>query len=148
MDLLSAALEQLSIDLGDHHRTGAEDLASACLGPQPSCHGLVAIDEGKPVGAALISPIFSTTRGTAGVYISDLWVAASMRGKGLGRRLLREVAAFGAGHWQARFLKLTVYADNGPARAFYEYLGFRIAENDQTFLLADREMEALMREMA
>ena len=143
MALLSLALEKLSDDLGDHHHAGVADLAAACHGPHPGCHGFLALDRGAPVGAALVSPVFSTTQGTMGVYVSDLWVAASLRGKGLGRRLLHDVAAFGADRWGATFLKLTVYADNAPARAFYEYLGFRIAEKDQSYLLAGADLNAL-----
>ncbi len=104
--------------------------------------------DGEAVGAALVSPVFSTSKGAAGVYVSDLWVAASTRGSGLGRRLLREVATFGESRWRARFLKLTVYADNARARAFYEHLGFAFAEADQTMLLAGREFETLTRTTA
>ncbi|MDJ0627570.1 MAG: GNAT family N-acetyltransferase [Rhodobacter sp.] len=143
MALLSLALEKLSDDLGDRHHAGADDLAVACHGPHPGCHGFLAVTGGVPVGAALVSPVFSTTKGTMGVYVSDLWVTATLRGKGLGRRLLREVAMFGADRWSATFLKLTVYADNAQAREFYEYLGFRIAEKDQSFLLAGAELDAL-----
>jgi ribosomal protein S18 acetylase RimI-like enzyme len=143
MALLSLALERLSDDLGDHHKAGHAELMAACHGMHPGCHGFLALENGRPVGAALVSPVFSTTKGAMGVYVSDLWVGAEMRGRGLGRRLLREVAAFGANRWSARFLKLTVYADNAPATGFYENLGFRIAEKDQSFLLTGQKWDSL-----
>ncbi len=143
MKLLSLALEELSKELGDHHRADADSLTAACHGPNPGCHGLLATEAGVPVGAALVSPVFSTTKGTLGVYVSDLWVAEEMRGKGLGRRLLSNVVAFGAERWGATFLKLTVYADNAAARAVYVSLGFRQATQHQTFLLDGPDLERL-----
>lgn len=141
--LLGAALEQLSDELGDRHRASAADLAAACLAPYPAAHGFLALDVGDPVGAALVSPVFSTTKGAPGVFVSDLWVAAGQRGQGLGRRLLAAVAAFGRDRWGATFVKLTVYTDNEPARAFYRHLGFCIAPKDRTLLLAEPELKTL-----
>ncbi|MEQ8290894.1 MAG: GNAT family N-acetyltransferase [Roseovarius sp.] len=132
---LARALEVLSADMGDTHRATADVLARACVGDAPACHGLLARDDSTVVGAALMSPIFSTTIGAAGVYVSDLWVADAARGQGLGRALLRAVAELAARKWQARFLKLTVYAENTSARAFYDRLGFGMAERDLTCLL-------------
>lgn len=144
MERLSAALEHLSADLGDRHRAGANDLAAACGGANPACHGFLALlRDGTVIGAALVSPLYSTTRGAAGVYVSDLWVAPATRGSGLGRRLLGAVARFGAGRWQARFLKLTVYAENAEARVFYERLGFRPADRDLSCLLGGDQFDEL-----
>lgn len=143
MACLSAALAQLSADLGDTHRTTAAQLGAACLGAPPSCHGLLALRGDVPVGAALVSPVFSTTQGAAGAYVSDLWVAGPRRGAGLGRRLLSRAAGLAARRWQGKFLKLTVYADNARARAFYESLGFRLAPQDRTLVLARPAFDAL-----
>lgn len=139
MALLNLALERLSDELGDYYAANAKSLAAACHGPHPGCHGFLAIENGAPVGAALASPVFSSTRGTLGVYVSDLWVATALRGQGLGRRLLREAASFGSRRWSADFLKLTVYANNVKARAFYEKLGFHPAQQDRILVLAGRE---------
>ena len=54
---------------------------------------MIARQDGKPVGLALFFFEFSTWRGRPGVYVQDLYVAADMRGTGLGRRLLEAVAA-------------------------------------------------------
>lgn len=143
MAMLAAALNRLSDDLGDTHKTGANELAAACLDPSPVCHGFLAISGDALLGAALVSPIFSTTKGAMGVYVSDLWVDPALRGKGLGRRLLRKVALFGTTRWNANFLKLTVYSDNTKARHFYQKLGFQMAEKDQSFFLAGPQMKSL-----
>ena len=143
MARLSAALAALSADLGDTHRTTEAALAVACLGPSPACHGLLAEARGDVAGAALMSPVFSTTQGAAGGYVSDLWVAPGWRGAGLGRRLLAGAAALAASRWQARFLRLTVYSGNAGARAFYGRLGFELAERERTCLLSGAEFDRL-----
>jgi ribosomal protein S18 acetylase RimI-like enzyme len=68
--------------------------------------------------------VFSTVRGGAGLYVSDLWVAPEARSAGLGHRLLKAAEARAAEAWGAGFLRLTVYDDNPRARAFYDRLGF------------------------
>ena len=141
---LAIALEALSSDMGDTHRATAEVLTRACLGDAPACHGLLAREGGAVLGAALASPVFSTTCGAAGVYVSDLWVADTARGTGLGRTLLRAVADFAVHRWQARFMKLTVYEENTSARAFYDRLGFDMAERDLTCLLTADAFDDLL----
>lgn len=145
---LAHALEQLSFDLGDPHRTDTRTLAAACLGPGAACRGVIAQHAGATTGAALISPVFSTTYGSVGVYVSDLWVAADVRGSGLGRALLAAAARLGADTWQASFLKLTVYAENTDAAKFYERLGFRTATRDRSCLLSGTEFASLTMESA
>lgn len=144
IDTLAWALEQLSADLGDTHQTDVSTLAATCLGPDAACRGLIAKDAGNTVGAVLVSPVFSTTHGSAGVYVSDLWVATSVRGSGLGRALLSATAQLGAETWQARFLKLTVYADNTNAAKFYNRLGFSTAERDRSCFLSGTDFATLM----
>ena len=144
MPALHRALCRLSDDLGDAHRADVAALDRACAGPAPAAYGFLAGP--GPEGAALASPLFSTTRGVAGVYVSDLWVADGRRGTGLGRRLLAHVARFGAGRWGAGFLKLSVYAENADALAFYDRLGFDRADRDRTLLLGGDAFDTLMRD--
>lgn len=146
MAALAAALAALSVDLGDTHRADAAALAAACLGDPPACHGLLARGAAGVTGAALVSPLFSTTLGAAGAYVSDLWVAGGARGQGLGRRLLQETTAFAAGRWGARFLKLAVYDGNVRARDFYARMGFRPASREHALLLAAPAFAALLGE--
>lgn len=141
---LAWALEQLSADLGDTYRADPGTLASACLGPNAPCRGLIARGAGKTIGASLISPVFSTIYGSTGMYVSDLWVAADARGSGLGHKLIGAAARLGADVWQAKFLKLTVYADNASAARFYNRLGFNMAERDRSCLLDGSEFAHLI----
>jgi ribosomal protein S18 acetylase RimI-like enzyme len=121
---LNAALAALSAHMGDPHRADAAALAEAMARDDPPFRALLAEAGGEVVGAAMFSPMYSTVKGGAGVYVSDLWVAAAARGTGLGRRLLGAAAAQGRRRWGARYLKLSVYDDNPQARAAYDRMGF------------------------
>lgn len=124
---LDEALGALSADLGDSHATQRDDLRRALFGPCPAAHGLLALREAETAGAALFSPVYSTVRGAAGVFVSDLWVSPLMRGQGVGRRVLAEVAAAGAKLWAADWLKLAVYDHSTASQEFYRRLGFQPA---------------------
>ena len=121
---LNTALRALSDHLNDTHYASDEKIAQAGFGESPSFSAILAELGEDVVGVAVFSPIFSTTRGTPGVFVSDLWVATSQRGNGLGRNLLAAVCNFSADKWDAAFLRLNVYRDNRAAIAAYEKLGF------------------------
>ncbi len=122
--LLDQALRALSADLGDAHLAGPDLLGKALFSDCPSAHALLALDGDRLCGAALFSPTFSTVRGAAGVYVSDLWVDPVIRGLGLGRRLLAAVGARAAKLWAADWLTLAVYDHSTASRRFYDRLGF------------------------
>ncbi|MGB5557992.1 MAG: GNAT family N-acetyltransferase [Paracoccaceae bacterium] len=124
LPLLHDALQRLSVALGDRHVADISALEAAGFGPHPSYRALIAVSDEQPVGALVCSPLFSTTRGGSGLYVSDLWVAPSMRGRGLGRRLLSRAVADAETTWGPQFIKLVVYDDNPDAQAFYRRLGF------------------------
>jgi ribosomal protein S18 acetylase RimI-like enzyme len=147
---LDHALAGLSAALGDAHRADRARLAHALFGPQPATWAVVAATPGGGAdgggalaGAALYTPLFSTVRGMAGLYVSDLWVAEGRRGARLGRRLLAGALADARGRWGAGYLKLTVYAGNPRARAFYDRLGFREAPGEHVLTLEGAALAAL-----
>jgi len=122
---LDAGLARLSEDLGDVHAATAETLALAGWRPSPVFRAQMAESgNGDLVGVALYSPCFSTTRGGAGIYVSDLWTAAAVRGQGLGRRLLAAALQDGEAIWGAGFIKLSVYHSSPDALRFYNRMGF------------------------
>ena len=133
--LLDAALRALSADLGDGHRATVADLRAAGFGPVPAFRALLALDGDDAVGAAVFSPLYSTTRACPGAYVSDLWVAAPARGTGLGPRLLAAVRDEARALWGAGFLRLAVYADNPRAVAFYQRLGFAPRTGETSLIL-------------
>jgi ribosomal protein S18 acetylase RimI-like enzyme len=140
---LNEALHRLSENIGDRHSATAASLRTAGFGENPVFRAVIAEKGAEVVGAALYSPIFSTVRGGTGVYVSDLWVSPSVRGQGLGRRLLGAVAGDSGNVWGAGFLKLVVYDDNSQAHAFYERLGFAASHGEIILTLDDTGLAAL-----
>jgi GNAT superfamily N-acetyltransferase len=122
--LLDDGLRRLSADLGDPHKGDAALLEQALFGPHPAAYATLAMQGEALRGVALYSPVLSTVKGAAGVYVSDLWVAPEGRGQGLGRRLLAGAAVSAAQWWNARWLSLAVYDHSTGSRKFYERLGF------------------------
>lgn len=124
---LNTALATLSADLGDVHRATEAGLVAAGWGAHPAFRAQLAETGGAVVGAALYSAVYSTSRGGAVVYVSDLWIAPAQRGTGLGRQMLREVLRDAAQAWDVRWMKLAVYDTSPAARRFYDRLGFHPA---------------------
>lgn len=125
---LDAALKNLAQDLGDPYLVGMDTLEHAIFGTKPSTWATVAESVGNAAGnltgAALFTPTFSTARGGAGAYVSDLWVEEAARGNGIGVALLNAVADRARGLWGAGFLRLSVHDHNPRAQALYRSLGF------------------------
>jgi ribosomal protein S18 acetylase RimI-like enzyme len=98
---------------------------------------LVAEDDGRPVGYALAR---YGDHGPTTVYVSDLWVDAGARRRGVGRELLRGVGT-AAGARGVSHVVLDVDVKNRDAIAFYEHLGFE--EGAKIFRIA---LEGLLHE--
>lgn len=135
MERLDGALAALSAAIGDRHLATASDLLAAGFRAEPAFHAQIAERAGLTIGAVVYSPVFSTSRGGAGIYVSDLFVSPQARGSGLGRRLLAAALADGEARWQARFIRLAVHHDNVAAAAFYARLGFSDASGERCLVL-------------
>jgi len=81
---------------------------------------LLAEEEGRTVGYALAR---FGDHGPTTVYVTDLWVDAASRGRGLGRALLQEVAERASARESTHVL-LDVDSRNTEAISFYLRLGF------------------------
>jgi GNAT superfamily N-acetyltransferase len=100
----------------------AEDLLRDGFAEPRRFHALIGEHEGRVAGMALYFYNYSTWRGHAGVYIEDLFVRPAFRGKGVGKALLRRVAAVAVEEGCPR-LEWSVLDWNQPAIDFYESLG-------------------------
>lgn len=101
----------------------AEDYRRELASAHPGFGCLIAELDGGPVGFALYHHNYSTWTGRRGIYLEDLFVRDRARGRGVGRRLLVELARVAVARGCPR-LELSVL-DWNPARRFYEGLGFR-----------------------
>ena len=124
------AIYQLIRDLASYERSAAEvtgtiqDLHGSLFGPDAAVYAHVAEHEGKVGGFALWFLNYSTWLCRHGMYLEDLYVAPELRGKGLGRALLAELAAVCVERGYGR-LEWWVLDWNEPARGFYARLGAR-----------------------
>ena len=101
-----------------------EGLHAALFGPTPRVFCDLAEQDGVIAGFALWFYSFSTFRGRHGIYLEDLFVRPAMRGHGIGRALLADLAARCLREDLAR-LEWSVLDWNEPALAFYRTLGAR-----------------------
>jgi GNAT superfamily N-acetyltransferase len=106
-----------------HRCIVTEDILRPQLfGPQPAAQCLVAEVDGAVVGFALFFHNFSTFLGKPGLYLEDLFVEPAMRGRGLGKALLRRLGAIAVERGCGRF-EWSVLDWNVDAIGFYESMG-------------------------
>ena len=99
-----------------------EDIGAALFGPNPRVFADLAEWNGEPAGFALWFYNFSTFRGRHGIYLEDLFVRLEMRGKGIGKALLRHLARRCVSEGLPR-LEWWVLDWNEPSISFYRSLG-------------------------
>ena len=103
--------------------------------PAEPVYCLVAVDEGRVVGLAHYLFHRSTTREADVCYLQDLFTAESLRGQGVGRKLMDAVAD-AARHSGSSRLYWQTKVDNHTARALYdkvaEHTGFIVYTKELT----------------
>jgi len=107
----------------EHEVTMTEDkLRVSMFGPRPYAEALLAEEDGTPVGFALFFHNYSTFLAQPGLYLEDLYVLESHRGKGIGKALLVHLAMIAVERNCGR-LEWAVLDWNVDAIGFYEKLG-------------------------
>jgi len=96
----------------------AKDLQRDAFGPQPGFRALLAEWDNQPAGYALFYEFYSTFRAQRGLFLEDLFVRSHLRGKGIGRALLVQVAATAVAE-NYFSLRWEVLDWNTPAIKFY-----------------------------
>ncbi len=105
---------------------GEAELMRDGFGDRPLFECLIAELDGEPVGMALFFPIYSTWKG-ASIHLEDLFVLPAARGLGIGKTLLKRVAALAHERGAAR-LQWDVLDWNQPAIDFYQSLGAKFMD--------------------
>jgi GNAT superfamily N-acetyltransferase len=108
---------------------------------------LIAEWDGQPCGLALYFFNFSTFLGKRGVYLEDLFVKETHRGKGIGKALLARLARVAVENDCGR-LEWWVLDWNEPSIAFYKSLGAKAMDEWTVYRITGASLSALARESA
>ena len=105
----------------------------------------IAFDKKQTLGFALYFRTFSTFLGRPGIYLEDLYVRESARGKGIGKALLRRTAQrareIGGGR-----LEWSVLNWNEPSIKFYQKMGASPLNKWTMFRVTGEKLEKLANE--
>jgi GNAT superfamily N-acetyltransferase len=124
----SALIFALVCELAEYEKLIGEvdaterDIAEVLFAPNPRVFCDIAEWNGEPVGFAVWFLNFSTFRGRYGIYLEDFFVRPAHRNKGIGKALLKRLAAYCVKNDWARF-EWAVLDWNAPSIAFYRSLG-------------------------
>jgi GNAT superfamily N-acetyltransferase len=119
-----------------------EKLRATLFGQNPAAEVLIARFDGVPVGFALFFHSYSTFLAQRGIYLEDLFVDPSVRGKGVGFRLLSELARLAVERDCGR-LEWAVLDWNDLAIDFYRRIGATAMDDWTTFRLAGDSLNSL-----
>jgi GNAT superfamily N-acetyltransferase len=103
---------------------------------------IIAFYDGEAVGFALFFHNFSTFVGRPGLYLEDLFVRETMRGKGIGKALLIHLAGIAVDRKCGRF-EWAVLDWNSPAIEFYKSLGAVPVDDWTIFRVAGDALQKL-----
>jgi len=117
-------------------------LLESLFGDKPEAEVLLACVGSVAAGFAVYFHNYSTWWGRRGIYLEDLFVRPDMRGQGIGKALLRELAKVARDRQCAR-LEWSVLDWNQPAIDFYRSLGAESKDEWTTFRLNRPEIEKL-----
>ncbi|HZO83224.1 MAG TPA: GNAT family N-acetyltransferase [Candidatus Binataceae bacterium] len=106
----------------DAVRASAASLRAQMEAADPPFECLIAERDGEPAGFALFFRNYSTWSGRPGLYLEDLFVSEPHRGHGVGKALLKRLAAIALERGWAR-MEWAVLDWNTAAQGFYRALG-------------------------
>lgn len=129
-----------------HQVVATEDqIRGSLFGSRPYAECVFACLEDQPVGFALFFHNYSTFLGRPGLYLEDLFVKPSTRGKGVGRQLLAYLAQLAVERGCGR-MEWAVLNWNEPAIQFYEGIGARPNSEWTGYRLSGEALERLSAE--
>ena len=119
-----------------------EGLMRDGFGPNPFYSCLIADYDGQPAGFALYFFNYSTWMGRPGIYLEDIFVQPEYRGLGIGKALLKQVAAVAMEKGCPR-LQWEVLDWNTPAIEFYRAMGAEFLDEWRNVRISGEALERL-----
>lgn len=135
-------------ELADYEKLAHEVVATvgsledSLFGEAPVAEVLIAEWQGQAAGFALHFASYSTFLGRPGMYLEDLFVRPSYRGKGIGKALLSHLARIVVERGWGR-LDWSVLGWNEPAIEFYRALGARALDDWTQYRLDGNALRSL-----
>lgn len=120
VDLIQAIAEYEK--LSDQVKATPETIIEHLFSQKSYAECFIGFENNEPIGFALFFHNFSTFVSKPGIYLEDLFVKESHRGKGYGKKLLLQVIALAKQRNCGR-VDWSVLNWNKPAIDFYESLG-------------------------
>jgi GNAT superfamily N-acetyltransferase len=126
-----------------HEVTATEEaLVRDGFGPIPFYYCLIAEHGGQPAGFAFYFFNYSTWKGRPGIYLEDLFVHPEFRGLGIGKALLKNVAADAIERGCKR-MQWEVLDWNTPAIDFYRAMGAEFLDEWRNVRLDGKALDRL-----
>ena len=130
--------------MAEHVVATEEMLRRTLFGNPRFAEVLIAEEDGAPAGFALFFHNYSTFLGQPGIYLEDLFVRQSMRGRGIGKALLARLARIARDRGCGR-VEWAVLEWNAPSIAFYRAMGAVGLDDWLTMRLTGDALDALAR---
>ncbi|RYG86607.1 GNAT family N-acetyltransferase [bacterium] len=144
----AASIHALVRELAEYERLAHEHVGSVAalerhlFGPEPFARVVIAEHDGALAGFALYFFTYSTFLSQPKLYLEDLFVRPSFRRKGIGRRLLVELARRALARDCGR-MEWAVLDWNVPSIAFYRRLGAVPMDDWTTFRVIGEALNRL-----
>lgn len=103
-------------------KTTVKEIKNSIFSPNSTVKALICEEDGKAIGYAVYFYNYSTWLGKNGIYLEDLYVNESKRGKGAGKAMIKYLAKKAISENCGRF-EWACLDWNTPSRDFYESLG-------------------------
>ncbi|HVE56985.1 MAG TPA: GNAT family N-acetyltransferase [Pyrinomonadaceae bacterium] len=126
----------------DSFEVTPERLRIALFGDGKVAEAIVAFDGEQAIGYAIFFPYFATFRGQRGIYLEDIYLTKSARGRGVGEMMLKYIAKSAKERGFER-IDFQVLEWNAPAIGFYERLGAERNDEERHFKFAGEAFENL-----
>ena len=119
-----------------------ERLKIALFGDGKVAEAILAFDGETPVAYAVFFPNFATFRGQRGIYLEDIFITKTARGRGIGEMILKHIARLARTRGFER-IDFQVLEWNTPAIGFYEKLGAIRDNEERHFKFTDAAFQNL-----
>jgi GNAT superfamily N-acetyltransferase len=141
VDLIKAIAEYEK--LSDQVQATTETIIEYLFSQKSYAECIIAFENNEPIGFALFFHNFSTFVSKPGIYLEDLFVLESHRGKGYGKKLLLQLIALAKQRNCGR-VEWSVLNWNKPAIDFYESLGATAMNEWTTYRLNEETINKLV----